>query len=412
MTSRQDSAKDAAKNAAKNAVAASLSTLSNISRKIKPEGQPARVRNPNDPLRVALMCPYSMSVPGGVQKQVLLLSAEMRKRGIDARIIAPCDGVPPTPYVISVGTTRSLKSNGSLAPIADDNQSSSLTLDALASFGPDVVHIHEPLVPGPTTAAMIGADCAIVATFHAAGEGARSLKYFRHPARSAISRVNIRCCVSSEAQLLAEQYLPGDYEIVPNCVDVKKIASYEPWPSPKPAVLFVGRHEERKGLRFLLEAWMESDIAKKSAHLWVAGSGDETSELVSLTKNETSISFLGRIDYSELFRRMRASRIVVAPALYGESFGIILLEAMAAHSCVVASAIPGYREVARDGKEAVLVPPGDASALRVSIENLLSDEDLRKTLESAGFERCQEFSVEKVVTMYVDIYKRAIQESV
>lgn len=387
-----------------------VDSFSTITRKKKSGSEARSNRSEDDPVRVALLCPYSMSIPGGVQNQVLLLARDMRIRGIDARIIAPCDGVPPTPYVMSVGSTRSLKSNGSIAPIVDDAQSSSRTLDALATFGPDVIHLHEPLVPGPTTAAMIGGESAIVGTFHAAGEGVQALKYFRHPARGAVSRIHRRVAVSHEAKHLAEQYLPGDYTIIPNCVDVQRIARAQPWPKTRPTVLFVGRHEERKGLRYLLEGWMGSEYCQREAQLWIAGTGAETVELTSMTSSYPSISFLGRIDYDELFRRMKAADIVVAPALYGESFGIVLLEAMAAGAAVIASAIPGYRDVARDGIEALLVPPGDARALGDSMENVLRDSQLRQNLITAGLVRAEEFSVDKVVTLYEDLYKSVIRE--
>lgn len=391
---------------AKKLVVDSFSTITR-KKKVVPE---VSNRKATDPMRVALLCPYSMSVPGGVQNQVLLLAAQMRDEGVDARIIAPCDGVPPTQYVLSVGSTRSLKSNGSMSPIADDAQSSSRTLDALRSFNPDVIHLHEPLVPGPTTAAMIGAEAAMVATFHAAGEGIQALKYFRHPARGAVSRIHQRVAVSAEAKNLAEQYLPGDYKIIPNCVDLDVIRAAKPWPKTKPVVLFVGRHEERKGLRYAIEAWMSSRYCQENATLWVAGTGAETAELTALAHEVDSISFLGRIDNEELMRRLRAADIVVAPALYGESFGIVLLEAMAAGAAVIASDIGGYRDVARNDIEAILTPPGDSQALAHGIEELLTDNDRRNGLISAGSARAEEFSVQKVVKMYRDLYASVINE--
>ena len=392
----------------KSQMASTLNYLPSLPKKKKKTSRQARIRTSTDPMRVAILCPYSMSIPGGVQNQVLLLSREMRTRGIDARIIAPCDGAPPVPYFQSVGTTSALKSNGSLAPIADDTGTASLTYDAVNSFRPDVIHLHEPLVPGPTVAAMIGLDYPLVATFHAAGEGMQTLKYLRHPARSATSRLHKRIAVSTEAKKRAIEFLPGDYTIIPNCVDIETIASAPKWPITKPAVLFIGRHEERKGLRYLIEGWLSSDELQKKADLWVAGVGPESDVLIDLSKSEKSISFLGRIENDELYRRMRASSVVVAPALHGESFGIVLLEAMAANSCVVATDIPGYRDVARSGVEAVLVEPGNSAALRLAIENILNDDILRKSLQRAGITRSQEFSVPKVVDKYIEIYKQAI----
>lgn len=398
------------KDQARQKVASSLSTISTLTRRKKTELAKISTRSADDPLRVAILCPYSMSIPGGVQNQVLLLSKEMRSRGIDARIIAPCDGMPPVQYFMSVGTTKALKSNGSLAPIADDVASASLTLDAINSFRPDVIHLHEPLVPGPTTSAMIGADCALVATFHAASEKVSALKYFRHPARGAISRIHERVAVSDEAKKLAKQYLPGKYRIVPNSIDADVISDCEKWPTTKPPVLFVGRHEERKGLRYLIQAWLDSDSLKQKSVLWIAGTGPETDELMELVKDEKSISFLGRIDNAELFRRMRAAHVVVAPALYGESFGIVLLEAMAANACVVATDIPGYRDVARNGVEAILVEPANSEAIRGAVEQILADKTLRNSLQKAGIARSKEFSPKIVVDQYEEIYKHAIEE--
>ncbi|MFN8015215.1 MAG: glycosyltransferase family 4 protein [Acidimicrobiia bacterium] len=389
-----------------------VSSLTSLSFPKKKKSFPIRKSNrrATDPLRVGIICPYSMSVPGGVQNQVLLMSKELRQRGIDARIIAPCDGVPPTDYFYSVGTTKALKSNGSLAPIADDASSASLTMDAIESFRPDVLHLHEPLVPGPTTAAMIGAEYPIVATFHAAGESNPALKYFRHPARGAISRIHLKIAVSNEAKNMAKQYLKGEYEIIPNCVDTKHIFDHQKWPSTKAPVLFVGRHEERKGLKFLIQAWKTSELLQKKYTLWVAGNGPETPELVNESKHIDSISFLGRIDNDELFRRMRSAYVVVAPALYGESFGIVLVEAMAANACVVATDIPGYRDVARNNIEAILVSPSNSEELRIAIEKIMSNTTFRNQLQKAGLARAKEFSVHNIVDKYVIAYTKAISE--
>lgn len=385
------------------------SSITSITRRRKEKPEQKSTRSKDDPMRVAIVCPYSMTIPGGVQNQVFLMSKTLRKRGIDARIIAPCDGAIPVPYIMSVGTTKSLKSNGSVAPLVEDSQAVSLTMDAISSFNPDVIHLHEPLVPGPTAAAMIAGEGAIVATFHAAGEGIQALKYFRHPARGAVSRVHKRIAVSNEAKSLAEQYLPGDYTIIPNCVDVKRIKESKQWGASKPTVLFVGRHEERKGLPFLIDAWLDSSYLQDSAQLWVAGVGELTEELKTKSKGSKSIEFLGRIDNTELFSRMRSADVVVAPALYGESFGIILIEAMAAGSAVVASDIAGYRDVARNEVEALLVPPGDSKGIKEAIERIMKDPALKESLIRSGEERIKLFGADVVVDQYVEVYKELIQ---
>lgn len=362
------------------------------------------------PMRVAIICPYSISMPGGVQNQVILQMNFLRKKGIDARIIAPCDGASPNQYVIPVGTTRAVKGNGSLAPIADDREVSSMTLGAIENFIPDVLHLHEPLIPGPTTAAMVGSDVAMVATLHAAGEGGQAMKYFRHPARGAISRVQQRVCVSESAKLLASKFLPGEYSVVPNAIDLEAYKNIEAWPKVKPVILFVGRHEERKGLRFLIDAWLDSKIAQDNYDLWVAGKGEETQSLIQKSAHCKSIHFVGRIDDQELKRRMTAADILVAPATGGESFGIILLEAMATKCAIIASDIPGYREVARGGKESLLVEHSNVEALREAIEDLIQNKEKQAALIQSSSRRVREFAIEKVVDNYIDIYKTAIEQ--
>ena len=362
------------------------------------------------PLRVAIICPYSMSVPGGVQNQVILQMNELRKNGVDARIIAPCDGVPPNQYVIPVGTTRVLKGNGSLVPIADDKEVNSMTLGAIANFSPDVLHLHEPMVPGPTMSAMIGADIAMVATFHAAGEGSQAMKYIRHPARGAISRIHQKICVSNEAVLLASKYIPGDYGVIPNALDLNEFKYIDPWPHTKPIVMFVGRHEERKGLRFLVDAWLNSKIAQDKFELWIAGNGVETNELVSKTAHCKSIHFVGRIDDKELIRRLYSCEVLVAPATGGESFGIVLLEAMATNCAILASDIPGYAGVARHNQEAILVEPGSSKLLKEALENLLNDKDGRDKLKRNSAIRVKEFSIESTVEKYQKVYETAMEQ--
>lgn len=362
------------------------------------------------PLRVAIICPYSMSIPGGVQNQVILQMNYLRKSGVDARIIAPCDGVPPNQYIIPVGTTRAIKGNGSLAPIADDIDVTSMTLGAISNFTPDVLHLHEPIIPGPTIAAMVGADVAMVATFHAAGEGTQAIKYFRHPARGAISRVQKKVCVSSEAKALANKFLPGEYSVIPNAIDLSLYKNVEPWPHTKPVAMFVGRHEDRKGLRYLIEAWLNSDLAQDKMELWVAGTGEETNELIAKTQHCKSIHFLGRISDLELRRRLASSEIFVAPSTGGESFGIILLEAMASNCAIVASDIPGYAGVVRNETEALMVKPKNSEFIRIAIEELIKDSAKTQTLKINSAKRVKEFSIEKIVDKYRKTYEDAIEQ--
>ena len=187
-------------------------------------------------MRVALLSPYSLSVPGGVQGQVLGLARALRAIGVDARVIGPTDGPPPEPGVTTVGPSVGVASNGSMVPlVADQTTASDRTLEALRVFDPDVLHLHEPLVPGPTSAALLGSEVPKVGTFHAASEdGSVAYKSLRKIAVSAAKRLAVRVAVSPDAREMAEDALGGSYLLLPNGVDVDAYAKVEPTPSDRP----------------------------------------------------------------------------------------------------------------------------------------------------------------------------------
>lgn len=354
-------------------------------------------------MRVVLICPYSMSIPGGVQGQVLGLARHLRAIGVGARVIAPCDGPPPEPGIISVGGTRGVAMNGSVAPIASGKVVASRTIEALRAYEPDVIHIHEPFAPGPGHAALLSASVPIVATFHAAAFRMSLYERTRGVLAWGLSHVTIRTAVSdAAAKLLVENFGPGDYRIMPNGVDVDRFAGATPYASRRPALLFVGRHEERKGLGVLLDAFAGLE---RDADLWVIGEGPETAALERRHRNR--VEWLGRVSDTELASRLAGAAAFVAPALHGESFGVVLLEAMAARTPVVASSIDGYAAVARDGIEARLVPPGDPDALRVALREVLDDPAARAARVTAGVVRAEEFSLRRLAEAYVELYEEA-----
>lgn len=353
-----------------------------------------------------LVSPYSLSEFGGVQGQVLGLGRSLRELGIDARVLAPCDGPPPEPGITTVGLTTRIDSNGSVAPIASGKNVSARTLEALRVFAPDVVHLHEPLVPGPTITLLMSADVPLVGTFHASYSGGTPRWYslFRPPLNHYVSRLAMRTAVSDEAGSMASLAFPGDYEIVPNGVDLDGIANADPWPSARPAILFVGRHEPRKGLEVLIEAFAGLE---RDAVLWVAGEGPETDRLRG--RSPDTVEWLGRISEAEKARRLRGATIFCAPALGFESFGIVLLEGMAGGAAVVASDIEGYRNVARADRDALLFAGGDAVALRGALRELLDDPARRAQLVAAGAERAAEFSMLHLAERFTEVYEAAIK---
>jgi phosphatidylinositol alpha-mannosyltransferase len=356
-------------------------------------------------MRVSVISPYSLSLPGGVQGQVLGLARALRGQGVDARVIGPCDGPPPEPGVTTVGPSVRMVSNGSISPMARlQRVASERTLEAIRCFAPDVLHLHEPLVPGPCGAALLGTEIPKVGTFHAAGEdGHPAYKALKKIATSAARQLTIRTAVSEDARKMAETAVGGSYIVLPNGVDVEQFAKAPATPSRRPAVLFLGRHEPRKGLGVLLDAWAGLD---RDAVLWVASDGPETEALRA--RRTPNVEWLGRITDADRASRLKGATVFCAPALGQESFGIVLLEAMAAGTAVVASDIPGYGNVARADRDALMVPPGDPEALRLALRRVLDADDLRARLVAEGEQRVAEFSLDRLAERLLPVYETAI----
>jgi phosphatidylinositol alpha-mannosyltransferase len=351
-------------------------------------------------VRIGLVCPYSLTLPGGVQGQVLGLARSLRAAGHEARVLGPCDGPPPDAGVTPLGDCIPLAANGSVAPIAPDLPCALRTIRALRDEDFDVVHLHEPMVPGPCMTAGLMASSPLVGTFHAAGTSA-SYKWAGGPLRWLASRLGRRCAVSEDARRLAESHLGGTYELVFNGIEVERFAKATPWPTEGPTILFLGRHEPRKGLAVLLEAMAE---LPGEVRLWVASDGPETARLQTATSGDPRIEWLGRLDDGDKARRLRAADVFCAPSLHGESFGVVLLEAMAAGAPIVASDLPGYRNVARPGVEALLVPPGDALALAAALGEVLTSVGCAEALVAAGEARADALSMDRLAERYLELY--------
>ena len=306
-------------------------------------------------MRIGLVCPYSLTLPGGVQGQALGLARSLRAMGHQARVLGPCDGPPPDVGVTPLGDCVPLAANGSVAPIAPDASCALRTIRALRDEEFDVLHVHEPLVPGPTMTAVIAASAPKVGTFHAAG-GSAAYRWLWPVARWMAGRLALRCAVSEDARDMARRALGGEYVLVYNGIEVERFSKVAAWPTTGPTVFFVGRHEPRKGLAVLLEAL---PLFPPSVRVWIGGDGPETEALRGSVGDDARVEWLGRLGDEELARRLRGADVFCAPSLHGESFGVVLLEAMAAQTPIVASDLPGYRNVARAGQDALLVPPAD-----------------------------------------------------
>ncbi len=220
-----------------------------------------------------------------------------------------------------------------------------------------------------------------------------------------MARLAVRTAVSEEAQRNIEATFGLPCEILPNGVDVDAFASAEPWPTERPAVFFIGRHEPRKGVSVLLDAF--GDLTE-DAVLWIAGEGPETAALHRRAGTD-AVEWLGVVSEPDKARRLRGSTVACFPSIEGESFGVVLLEAMAAGAAVVASDLTGYRDVARSDREALLVPPGDVGALRNVLQRVLGDPGLRDRLVTAGRARAAEFAMPWLAECFVERYEAAIR---
>lgn len=354
-------------------------------------------------MRIAQVCPYSLSVPGGVQNQVLGLARALRQLGHDTRVLAPCDGPPPDAGVIPLGRSIPLATNGSVAPLAPDVPCALRTIRALRDEDFDIVHLQEPLAPGPTLTSLLFSDRPKVGTFHRAGDST-AYDLLKPAVRWAARRLDVRCAVSDDARDTATRALgESRFEMMFNGIEIERFAKGAPTPTDGPTVLFLNRHEPRKGLAVLVAA---------AAHLgpdirfWIGSDGPQTDELRAQTADDPRFSWLGRIDDDERAARLQGADVFCAPSLGGESFGLVLLEAMAASTPIVASQIPGYARVARDGVEAVLAPPDDPVALAAGLDRVLSDRSLAAALVAAGESRAREFAMDRLAEQYVELYER------
>ena len=355
-------------------------------------------------LRVGMVCPYSLSVPGGVQAQVLGLARELRRMGIELRVLGPCDGPPPATFVTPLGNSLPTSANGSVAPLAPDPAAALRTMRVLVEEQFDVLHLHEPFAPGPTMTTLLLHTAPIIGTFHAAGESA-SYRYLTGPIRAGAENLDDRVAVSKDAEALVQRAIGGSYDLLFNGVELDDYRAAEPWPTDGPTIFFCGRHEERKGLDVLIDAMSR---LPEHVHLWVASNGPDTERLRLAAASDPRIEFLGRLSDAEKISRLKGADVFCAPSLRGESFGVVLIEAMAAGTAIVASALDGYRNVATDGVDALLVPPGDAGALGAAIGRLLSDPVLSSALVGAGQHRADDFSMRTIADRYVERYHRLV----
>jgi phosphatidylinositol alpha-mannosyltransferase len=341
-----------------------------------------------------------------VQAQVLGLARELRRIGHEVRVLAPCDGPPPEPFVTPLGNSLPTAANGSVAPLAPDPSAALRTIRALNDEAFDIIHLHEPIVPGPTVTALLLKLAPTVGTFHAAGDST-SYRVLNKTARWAAEHLTTRVAVSDSAKELAHRYLGGEYTTLFNGIELQRYQRPHVEREETPTIFLCGRYEPRKGLEVLLQAMshVPADVT-----LWIASDGIGIDDLHNTYGADSRIKWLGRISEEDKLNRLARCSVFCAPSLRGESFGIVLLEAMAAGAPLVASNISGYNNVASNDVNALLVEPGNPVELAKSIMRTCDEPDLRITLVKGGYQRATDFSMQRLAEQYLSIYRQLLSD--
>ena len=363
-------------------------------------------------VKILLVCPYDWEAPGGVQVHVRQLSAELRIRGHRTTILAPGSRPSEDAGVRIVGRPVRVPYRGTVAPISFSPGAWRRIRSAMRSFDPDLIHAHEPLTPSTSMLAVLAAEAPVVATFHASLDRSRLMELAGPALRQVSGRIDAAVAVSDAAASFVRRVVRVPLEIVPNGVDVQGFAHpgrpVEGLPAG-PKILWANRLDPQKGFEIMLRAFERVASEVVGAHLLVAGDGRDRALLRSLPGDLRSrILRLGTVPHEALPRYHAAADVFVSPATGQESFGIVLVEAMAAGVPVVASDIAGYREVVRDGVDGLLVPPNDPNTLAAAIRRVLSEPELAAALKAAGRSRAQAFSWQAVAPRIEAVYDRVL----
>ncbi|MEP7059406.1 MAG: glycosyltransferase family 4 protein [Actinomycetota bacterium] len=362
-------------------------------------------------MRVALVCPYAWDFPGGVQGHVRELAARLRAGGDDVLVLAPGSHPAPESFVVIIGHPVPIGYNASKVPIDPRPWSRREIGRRLRAFVPDVVHVHEPFSPSTSLWALLETRAPVVATFHSSADRSLLLDAAAPVLRLLARRITVRIAVSQAAKTFAASRIPGSFDVIANGIDIERFAGAEPAALPAgPTLLFVGRLEERKGFPVAVEAFRRLASDRPDLRMVVAGDGKERTAIGRLDAGQRArILLLGSVSNERLPGYHAAADVYLGPALGGESFGIVLVEAMAAGLPVVASRIAGYVEVVRDGVDGLLVPPGDPGALAASTARILGDPALAARLSQAGRDRAAEFEWSIVAAAIRERYEWAIE---
>ena len=367
-------------------------------------------------MKIGIVSPYAYPRPGGANEHIRETYERLRTMGHEVRIItAPWGDDPPAQDVIQIGQAVAVPYNGSVGRVTLSLRLEWLVNRMLERERFDILHHHEPLVPFLSAQILDRAGCPNVATFHAFGGFSFSYWLGRPVGRHYVKKLDARIAVSTAARHFIARYFPGEYRIIPNGVDVAAYRNARPFPEYRDGklnVLFCGRLEPRKGATYLLRAYTSLKQRMPDLRLIVIGVGPQLGELRRTAQAERlqDLLFAGRVSEGDKARFFRTADVFCAPSTGQESFGIVLLEAMAAGLPVVASDIHGYKKVVQRNVSGLLVEPRDARALEAALERVLRDAELRARLGEAGARRAPEFDWSHVTERLVELYEEVIRE--
>lgn len=370
-------------------------------------------------MKIALVSPYDFAYPGGVTGHIGNLAREFIERGHQVRILAPSSTSASSAspyYLVPLGRTVPVPAGGSIARISFSVWLERRIKRLLEEERFDVIHLHEPLAPYLPLSVLRLSRTVNIGTFHAYHGSNRWYRWTRPILATWVRRLHGRTAVSTAAAGVVQRYFPGDYEIIPNGTDVDHFAQELP-PFPefrdgKTNILFVGRLEKRKGLWYLLSAFARLKWEYPNVRLLVVGPGRVHKDHWQLLseRNVEDVVFIGGVPYRDLPRYYRTADICCFPATGKESFGIVLLEAMAAGKPIVASDIEGYRQVVHHEQEALLAPPMNDEALARALERLVLSPDLRRRLGLQGQKTVQAYRWERVAEQVLAYYQRVLDQ--
>jgi len=377
-------------------------------------------------MKIALVSPYDYPYPGGVVNHIFYLDREFRRLGHDVRIIAACSedvGDVPRQVIKVSGSIAHVPFAGSVARITLSPRVYRRGEKILKQEQFDVIHLHEPMTPTLPLSVLrhvpLSPQSVVVGTFHAYRESNHpGYEYIKPIFERFFDRLDGRIAVSEVVRDFLIPYFPGDYRIIPNGIDVERFGDpalrpIERFDDGKLNILFVGRLDKRKGFKYLLQAFAQVKKAVPEARLIVVGAYDKEDKapyvLYARQHRLRDVRFIGYVSEDDLPRYYRTCHVFCAPSTGFESFGIILLEAMAAGKPIVASNIAGYRSVLEDGEEGLLVQPEDEQGLAETLIRLLKDSALRGRMGHKGQAKATVYSWQKVAQQVLDYYRELLE---